>query len=229
VAPVLLAGIDLRNKVVTGDALFAQKNLSRQIVEQQGDYLFTVKANQATLLDDIATLFADLPAPVDQAEQRGRHGNRHEVRRIPVLVTEHRARVWASSELNDYIGWPHLAQVCCIERQRECKGQVQVETAYAITSLCPNEASPSKLLALVRGHWGIENRLHWVRDVTFREDQSQVRKGSAPQVMAGLRNTAIGLLRLNGGVNIAAALRRNACHPEEALSLVGIFLPPSQQ
>jgi predicted transposase YbfD/YdcC len=218
VAPVLLAGIDLSHKIVTGDALFAQKNLSRQIVEQQGDYLFTVKANQATLLDDIATLFADLPAPVDQSEQCGRHGNRHEVRRI-----------WASAELNEYSQWPHLAQVCRIERQRECKGQVQVETAYAITSLSPNEASPSKLLALVRGHWGIENRLHWVRDVTFREDQSQVRKGSAPQVMAGLRNTAIGLLRLNGGVNIAAALRRNACHPEEALSLVGIFLPPSQQ
>ncbi len=198
---------------MTGDALFAQKNLSRQIVEQQGDYLFTVKANQATLLDDIATLFADLAAPVDTFEQRGRHGNRREVRRI-----------WASAELNDYSQWPYLAQVCRIERWRESKGQVQVEIAYAITSLSRQKAGASKLLALSRGHWGIENSLHWVRDVTFDEDRSQVRKGSGPQVMACLRNTTIGLLRLNGVTNIAAARRRNACHPDEALALLGIHI-----
>ena len=212
-APDLLAGIDLQDRVVTGDALYAQRELSRQIVEQGGDYLFIVKANQATLLDDIATLFADLPTPAGMAEQWGRHGNRHEVRRI-----------WTSTDLNEYSGWPHLAQVCQIERQRTCKGQVQREIAFAITSLCPQKASPGKLLALIRGHWSIENRLHWVRDVTFDEDRSQVRKGSGPQVMACLRNTTIGLLRLKGVTNIAAARRRNACHADEALALLGIHI-----
>jgi len=206
VAPDLLAGIDLQDRVVTGDALYAQKELSRQIVEQGGDYLFIVKANQATL-------FADLPTQPGIAEQRGRHGNRHEVRRI-----------WTSTDLNEYSGWPHLAQVCQIERQRTCKGRVQREIAFAITSLCPKKARPGRLLTLTRGHWGIENRLHWVRDVTFDEDRSQVRRGSAPQVMACLRNTTIGLLRLKGVTNIAAARRRNACHPDEALALLGIHI-----
>ncbi len=212
-APALLKGLELQDRVVTGDALYAQKGLCEQIVEQGGDYLFIVKANQSALLDDIATVFAAPPSEPMVAEQRGRHGNRHETRRI-----------WASTELNGYSEWPYLGQVCRIERRRECKGQVQREIAFAITSLSPNEASPSKLLALSRGHWGIENRLHWVRDVTFDEDRSQVRKGSAPQVMACLRNTTIGLLRLKGVSNIAAARRRNACHPEEALARLGIYL-----
>jgi predicted transposase YbfD/YdcC len=198
---------------VTGDALYAQKGLCEQIVEQGGNYLFVLKANQPEMLEDTATLFADPPSEPMVAVQRGRHGNRQEIRRISV-----------STELNGYSQWPYLGQVCRIERQREIKGQVQQETTYAITSLSPEEASPSQLLALNRGHWGIENRLHWVRDVTFDEDRSQVRKGSAPQVMACLRNTAIGLLRLKRAPNIAAARRRNACHPDEALAPLGICL-----
>ena len=93
--------------------------------------------------------------------------------------------------------------------------------AYAVTSLGPGEADPARLLELWRGHWGIENRVFWVRDVTMDEDRCQVRSGSAPQVMAGLRNLVISLLRIEKVPNIAAALRCCATRPSHPLSLVG--------
>jgi predicted transposase YbfD/YdcC len=211
VAPELLGGLDLKGLVVTGDALYAQRELCRQIVEAGGEYLFTVKDNQPTLLEEIATLFNDPPVRPTEVVQRGRHGDRQEVRKLQ-----------ASTALNEYSDWPYLAQVCRIEREVTRKGQTKVEVAYVVTSLWPHEAGPRRLLELNRGHWGIENRLHYVRDVTLGEDGSQVRTGSTPQVMAALRNTTIGLLRLAGTINIAAALRRNSAHPEEALALLGI-------
>ena len=93
---------------------------------------------------------------------------------------------------------------------------------YGVTSLHPERATPERLLELVRGHWQIENKSHWVRDVTFDADRSQVRCGSIPQVMVALRNTAIGLLRWAGHTNIAAACRRLAAQPVQALALIGI-------
>lgn len=210
-APELLKGLDLQGLVVTGDALFTQRELCRQIVEQGGDFMFTVKGNQPTLLDDISTLFADPPIRPKVVVERNRHGDRQEVRKLE-----------ASAALNEYSDWPYLAQVCRIEREVTRKGEVKREVAFAVTSLWPNEASPRRLLRLNRGHWAIENGLHYVRDVTFGEDASQVRKGAAPEVMAALRNTAIGLLHLKGATNIAEALRRNTAHPCQALAMVGI-------
>lgn len=179
--------------------------------------MFTVKANQATLMEEIAFLFTDPPEKPAQVVQRSAHGDRKEERKLET-----------STALNGYSDWPNLAQVCRIERKVTKKGETKRETAYAVTSLSPNEASPSRLLELNRGHWGIENRLHWVRDVTLGEDDSQVRKGAAPEVMAALRNTVVGLLHLAGITNIAEALRRNAAHPDQALALVGIG-PPRRQ
>jgi hypothetical protein len=100
-------------------------------------------------------------------------------------------------------------------------GEVRDEVVYGLTSLPPHRASAAELLAFNRAHWTIENRSHWVRDVTFDEDRSQVRVGSLPQVLAAVRNTAIGLLRLAGERNIAAACRRNAAQPWHALALLG--------
>ncbi len=94
--------------------------------------------------------------------------------------------------------------------------------AYGITSLTPAAADPARLLALNRAHWSIENRLHWVRDVTFDEDRCRVRKGAGAHVMASLRNVAISLLRLAGATNIAQALRRCSWHRSSALRLIGI-------
>ncbi len=125
----------------------------------------------------------------------------------------------------DFIDFPHARQVMRIEREVDrLDGSAlrEPETVFAITSLAPEQASPARLLELARGHWTIENRLHWVRDVTFDEDRSQVRRGAAAHAMASLRNLAIGLLRLAGAVNIAAALRHMAAHLAKALRLLGI-------
>lgn len=98
-----------------------------------------------------------------------------------------------------------------------------MERVYLITSLSAEQASPQRLLALNRGHWEIENRLHWVRDVTFGEDQSQIRTGSGPRMMALLRNLAISLVRLRHGAQwIAQALRDLAARPHQALAMVGL-------
>ena len=175
---------------------------------QGGHYLLSVKDNQPTLKQDIADLWAEELPP--QAEQVGQHGDRVELRRI-----------WVSGELADYNDWPHLAQVCRVERIVHRKGRTRREVAYAVTSLGPREADPARLLELWRGHWGIENRVFWVRDVTMDEDRCPVRTGSAPQIMAGLRNLIISLLRMEKEPNIAAALRRCAARPSYPLSLVG--------
>ena len=153
-------------------------------------------------------MFEDPVSPPTLVRQRNRHGDRLEVRELAV-----------SSDLNEWAQWPGLAQAGRLTSLRRRKGETTTETSYLITSLSPQQATPAQLLALVRGHWGIENRLHWVRDVTFDEDRSQVRSGAAPQVMAALRNVVIGLLRCEGASNIAAALRTYAAHPQRALEL----------
>lgn len=118
-------------------------------------------------------------------------------------------QVWTSTELNDYLCFPYVSQVFCIQRDREIltSGKHHSETVYGVTSLSPKQADPARIMNLARGHWSIENRLHWVRDVTFDEDRSQIRKGKGAQVMASLRNLAISLLRLAGARYIAPALR----------------------
>jgi predicted transposase YbfD/YdcC len=104
-----------------------------------------------------------------------------------------RRRISTTREIVPYLAWPGLAQVCRIERHREIAGQTSREVVYALTSLPRERADPETLLALVRQHWAIENKLHWRRDATLKEDRSRVRSGTAPQALAALRNT---LLRL---------------------------------
>jgi predicted transposase YbfD/YdcC len=99
---------------------------------------------------------------------------------------------------------------------------ISAETAYYVTSLLPGEASPARLAELIRGHWGIENRLHWVRDTTFDEDRCQVRTAAAPRVLAALRNLAIGALHHAGATNIAKALRSVGREPTRAPPVLGL-------
>ena len=134
-----------------------------------------------------------------------------------------RRELLASTALNDYVDFPHVAQVCRIERDvLEIKsGKQRHETVFTITSLTPEQADPHRLLTLNRGHWGIENRSHYVRDVTFDEDRSCIRVGNGPAMMASLRNLAIALARLLGFTNIASALRAFAHQPRRTLAVVG--------
>jgi len=140
--------------------------------------------------------------------------------------------LWALADpaLNAYAGsagvhgeaWPHLAQVCRVERRRvdTQTGEVKTEVSYAITSLTAEQAGGATLLARLRGHWGIENKLHWPRDVVFDEDRCQIRSGAAPQVVAACRNLTLALLRRGGATNLAAALRTYAGRPHAAIHLV---------
>jgi hypothetical protein len=133
-------------------------------------------------------------------------------------------RLFATTALNDFVDFPYVAQVCRIERQvTDLKsGTQRYETVFAVTSLPPEQASPQRLLELNRGHWSIENRSHYVRDVTFDEDRSRIRVGHGPAVMASLRNFASALARLHGFTNIASALRAFAHQPRRALAALGV-------
>jgi predicted transposase YbfD/YdcC len=133
-----------------------------------------------------------------------------------------RRRLEASTRLAEQLDWPGVAQVCRIERWRRVAGKEEHEVAYAITSVPRDLADAATLLACNRGHWGIENRSHYVRDVTFGEDASQIEKGYAPQILAGLRNALIAALRAEGVKNIASALRRNALKVPHLFAQLGI-------
>lgn len=213
-APALLARVPLAGRVVTGDALYCQRSVCQQVMAAGGNYLFTVKGNQPALHAAIALVFAD--PPLDEqfatAVTMNRHGDRHEQR-----------QVWSSTALNDYLGWPGVRQVCKRESMVRHKGKTTRAVRYAVTSL---DTPVAALLAQWRGHWTIETRLHWVRDETLGEDRSTIRTGSAPRVMAGLRNVVIALLRGAGWTNIAAGVRHHGWQPDAALIVLGIT-PPS--
>ena len=200
--------------MVRGDALYAQKNLNLQAAEQGGDYCWVVKGNQPTLRVDIALLFEEPPwgEEFDTFMAEGRHGNRQETRQL-----------WASTALNEYLDWPHVQQVYCVERTVTSKGVTSQETSYAITSMNPSKADARRSPEVWRGHCGIENLLHYVRAVSMKKDASQVRTGTAPEVMAALRNVVIALLRRAGATNIAAALRHYSWNAAEALALLGLL------
>lgn len=219
-APRVLKCLDLREKVVTGDALLAQRDLSRQIVEAGGDYVWTVKENQSTLRQDIQVLFQPeavvkgfSPTPKDlrQARTSEKHHGRVEQRRLT-----------ASSDLKGYLDWPGAAQVFKLERRfkRTADGKVTHEVVYGVTSLTAQAAGPARLLELVRAHWGIENGLHYRRDETLREDWCHLKCGHAPRAMAVVNNLIIGLVLRLGHTNLAAARRYFDAHPQAARQVV---------
>lgn len=182
----LLDPLEISDRVGTNDALHTQRKTAKYLVEdKKAYYFFTVKGNQPTLKADIELLNLTKTSPDHETVEKG-HG-RIETRRI-----------WTSTALNNYLDFPHVGQVCCVQRHVfDCKKKtVCYETVYGITALTPSQANPKRLLELNRGHFRRENRSHYVRDVTFDEDKSQIRTGSGPQVMACLRNFAVGTLRV---------------------------------
>jgi predicted transposase YbfD/YdcC len=216
VMEAVLRGLLLEGRVITVDALLTQRAIAQSLVEGGGDYVMIVKGNQPQLQHDIRLLFQEPPAqaePMTACETVDHGHGRLEERRLI-----------ASTALVGYSDWPGLAQVFQVERRVAIKksGVQRDEVVYGVTSLSPERVRPEGLLHLVRQHWQIENQVHWVRDVTFDEDRSQVRCGSIPQVMAAFRNTVLGVMRWAGERNIAAACRRFAAQPWSALALIGI-------
>ena len=134
---------------------------------------------------------------------------------------EHR-RLQASTRLADTSDWPGLAQVCRLVRTTRQGGVETTEIDYVITSVPRHQATAAQLLAWWRGHWGIENRSHYVRDVTFQEDACRIRNGDAPQNLAALRNAIISMLRLEGYTNVAQGLRACTWKTQRLLAKLGI-------
>lgn len=206
----LLAGfdpVDLHRCVITADAMHTQDDTAATILAAGADYVFTVKANRPTLLKALKALPWS-KVPVGSTSTEVSHGRRA-TRTIKVIDTP------------ALPGWPEFTgatQVAQLRRTVTRAGKKSVEVVYLITSAAHHTAPPAVLAAWVRGHWSVENKLHWVRDVSFDEDRSRVRTGQTPRVMASLRNAVIGILRLAGWNNIAAALRHHSYNPERAIT-----------
>jgi predicted transposase YbfD/YdcC len=219
----LLGVLSVKGRVISGDAMFTHRDVCAKVIEGGGDYIFPVKENQPTLRADIAAAFAQpdaglsplqtarAEAEVDRACEVDKGHGRIEKRTIEV-----------TSSLAGYLGsdWPGCEQVFRLTRERTIKGKTETEVVFGITSLLPERAGVKGLLGLTRGHWGIENGLHGVRDGTLREDASRIRKGSGPEVMAALRNIVIFLFNRLGHKSAAAATRHYVCHPQKSLELL---------
>ncbi|SCE65845.1 Transposase DDE domain-containing protein [Micromonospora coriariae] len=202
---------DLRDTVITADALHCQREHVDYLAERGAHWILTVKGNQPSLHSQLAGL--PWRAVPDATRDTDRGHGRREIRTLKVLT------------LSTGIDFPHAAQALQIRRRRRRLDQPKrftTETVYAITDLRAHQAKPAQLATWIRGHWSIENKIHWVRDVTYDEDCCQIRTGTGPEVMAALRNAAIGALRTAGIANIAAANRHHARDSTRPLALLGI-------
>ena len=222
-APSLLHGRELSGTVTTGDALLTQRSLAHYIHDHNGYYLMIVKRNQRQLWEDLELLFRIPPIPADQelwdrttTVSKG-HG------RLETRTLE------CGTGLVDVLTWPGVAQVV----RRQCErvviktGKRSQEITYGITNLAPSEVRAAQLEALWRGHWTIENRKHYVRDVTMGEDRNQMHTGDGPRVLATLRSGLIDLWRSVGWSNIAEAIRECAASVQRTLILIGALPQPT--
>jgi predicted transposase YbfD/YdcC len=220
-APKILKQVNLMGAIVIGDAMHTQRSLSEQILAAGGNYVWTVKSNQPRTEWAIQKLFAQ-----EAANVRLEAGLSQEIQ-VAALVTKGHGRretrtLWASTELNEYLDWPGVQQVFRLERliwHEKHQGYTR-EVVYGLTSLSPQQASPRKLIRLLRSYWGIESGLHYRRDVTLHEDATRLTVGQAGQNMAIINNLVIGLCLRHGHTNLAKARRRFSAKPAEAFQLI---------
>lgn len=208
----LLEPLNLEGKVVTADAIHTQvKNATFIVKDKKADYIFQVKQNQESLFETIRNLPDNVFSHKFTTTEKG-HG------RIEKRAIQSTTAIVGKTE------FPYVAQAMRVFRHfTEIKtGKTSEETSFYITSISPEKAGDKQLLKFIRGHWSIENSSHYVRDVTFGEDRSQIKTGSAPRVFATMRNLAIAILRLNGVKNIAKGLRNLIRKSEQAVELIGI-------
>lgn len=219
--PVLLAERDLQGTVITLDALHTLKSTARLILEANGDYLMVVKKNQASLYEFLELLFG-LPAHPSDHEVWAQSGPTSEKGHGRL---ETRTLISGSAHIED-VDWPGVAQVI----RRECErielksGKVTREVSYGLTSLTPERADAAKLEVLWRGHWTIENGVHYVRDVTFGEDRGHAAAGSTARALASVRNALLFLFRHAQWHSIPCALAHYGAAVRRAFSLVGLYV-----
>jgi predicted transposase YbfD/YdcC len=211
----LLLALAIEGRVITTDGLLAQKDIAETIISRGGDYVFPIKDNHPDSKEALVEWFANDPAPYEEANQVAAYVEKGHGR----IVTR---RIETTTVLNDYLDWEGVAQSFRLTRRiiRLSTGEIQEETLYGITSLSREQANAEKLLTFIQQHWTIENKLHWVKDVTLDEDRCQLRRDRTHHLMALFRNLALSLLRLNHYHNIASTLRTFAAQPNRAISLV---------
>ena len=203
----LLEPPGLDGVVVTADAMHTQTGTAQWITRRGGHYLLTPLGNQKTLRKTLKALPWKSVPSVSSVDTG--HG-----RRVRRTVKAIEAPAW--------VDFPGAAQVVQLRRTRTIKSRKHVEVVYLICSLPMTDAQPEVVAAWIQGHWGIENRLHWVRDVVFDEDRHQLRTANGPEVMAALRNLAISLIRLFHGTatSIASTTRSLSRQPKRAIRLL---------
>jgi predicted transposase YbfD/YdcC len=200
--PELLRLLDLEGGVVTLDAIGCQTEIAETIVDQGADYVLAVKDNQATLREDIQAAFehTDRFNPPDSHKTVNKGHGRIEIRECWVISDPD-----ILAHINDYKLWKGLRSLVKLTSQRHLDGQISRKTRYFISSL---PADAQRLLHAVRAHWQIENGLHWVLDMAFREDESRVRKDHAPQNLAILRHIALNLLKQETTLKVGVKAKR---------------------
>lgn len=221
IAPEILKQVSLEGAIVIGDAMHTQREASAQIVQAGGDFIWTAKGNQPKTHWAIQKLFVHEMCNLRQGVPLSK-----DFQTASMVCKGHgrieKRTITVSSALNDYLDWPHVAQVFRIERaiwHAKFKGKTH-EIAYGFTSLSPEKANPAKLLSFLRQYWGIENGLHFRRDVTFHEDTTRLTVGKSGHVMAIFNNLAIGLCLRLGFRNVAKARRLFNAQPHKALCLI---------
>lgn len=221
VAPKLLEQLDLQGAIVIGDAMHAQRPISEQIVAAGGEFIWTIKGNQPRTEWAIEKLFVKEVCLLKQGAPLSDHC------RLFSQVNKGHGRIekrtiLVSTDLNDYLNWPHTAQVFRLEREvRPLNSAWRTRhVGYGLTSLSPQEASAERLLSLSRAYWGIENGLHYRRDVTLREDATRLTVGKAGHAIAILNNLVVSLCLRAGFQNLAKARRWFNAKVEHALMLI---------
>ncbi len=217
-APTVLEAIDLRGRVVCGDAMFTQRSISVAILSGGGDYIWFAKGNQSTLQDDIERFFEPLPQRPGwhqpKMEQEIEHTSRKAHQRLE------KRTLTVIDDKTGYLDWPGVERVFKIERQATCltTGKLRSESVVGITSLTSKQVSTKQLMSLIQNYWGIENGLHYRRDVTLDEDATRISSPLMAEGMATLNNFIIGLASKLGLKNLAFAQRLFDASISEALA-----------
>ena len=194
----LLEAIEIAGKDVTADALLTQRELADYLVlQRKAHYHFTVKGNQRGILEDLQVYFQDRGEP-DFVEQAPLEHGRIETRKI-----------WTTTELNDYLDFPHVKQAFVLERHctKKKTGENSLDIAYGIISRTPEQADPQQVLQVNRRHWTIENSCHYILDGNYDEDRSRIRTGRGPENITRLRRFAIGVIKSKGARSVAQKMR----------------------
>lgn len=214
VEAALLTPAQVQGRIVTADAMHTQRACCADIHRFGGYYVLLAKANQPTLEEDLRLFFTEPPPDCRDWRQARTCAKGHGRREVRELI--------ASTELNEWLAstWPGVEQVFCLQRTTYRQGQQHTQTTYGLTNLSPRQAPAARLLEVVRRHWAIENRLHWRRDVTLGEDHCQVRKGTAPLVLAALNSVVLALFDFLGVRNVPQRMRCLDAHPAQAVRLV---------